>query len=317
MKAAVVTNFASPPAYADFPEPVPAPGYVEVRMVAAAVHHLVRSIASGAHYSSGDELPFVAGIDGVAVLDGKRVYTGGCPDPLGTMAERTLVPSGWAVPLPDSLTSELAAALVNPAMSSWLPLIAHGLKPGQTVLVLGATGTAGTLATRIALHLGAGRVIAAGRNPEALAGLAGDPRVSTISLDASREDITAAIAAASADGLDIVLDYLWGPVAEAALDALRARSLTDGGSAVDYVQIGALAGRTAAVDAAILRARRITISGSGGGSIDRTALFRELPRMLDAAAAGALTTAVRTARLEEVAAVWEQDAPGRLVLTME
>jgi NADPH:quinone reductase-like Zn-dependent oxidoreductase len=232
------------------------------------------------------------------------------------MAERTLVPSGWAVPVPDGLSSELAAALVNPAMSSWLPLVSRGLEPGQTVLVLGATGTAGSLATRIALHLGAGRVIAAGRNADALARLATDPRVSTISLDAPRDDITAAIAAAAADGLDVVLDYLWGPIAEAALDALRARSLSDGGTPVQYVQIGALAGRTAAIDAAILRARRITISGSGGGSIDPTLLFRELPRMLAAAAAGALTTEVRAAPLEDVAAAWAEKAPGRLVLTM-
>ena len=316
MKAAVVTDFASVPTYGDFADPSPAAGFVEVRMLAAGVHQLVRSIAAGAHYSSGDELPFVAGIDGVAMLDGLRVYTGGCPDPLGTMAERTLVPSGWAVPVPDGLSSELAAALVNPAMSSWLPLVSRGLQPGQTVLVLGATGTAGMLATQIALHLGARRVIAAGRNPEALARLAADPRVATVSLAAPREDITTAIAAAAADGLDVVLDYLWGPVAEAALDALRARSLTDGGSPVNYVQIGAVAGRTAAIDAAVLRARRISISGSGGGSIDPSLLFRELPGMLEAAANGALTTAVRTAPLEEVATVWADDAPGRLVLTM-
>jgi len=163
MKAAVVSDFSAAPAYADFADPATRDGFVEVRMLAAGVHQLVRSVAGGAHYSSGDELPFVAGVDGVAVLDGVRVYTGGCPDPLGTMAERTLVPSGWAVPVPDELSSELAAALVNPAMSSWLPLVSRGLQPGQTVLVLGATGAAGTLATQIALHLGAGRVIAAGR----------------------------------------------------------------------------------------------------------------------------------------------------------
>jgi len=114
-----------------------------------------------------------------------------------------------------------------------------------------------------------------------------------------------------------VLDYLWGPVAEAVLDALRARSLTDGGSPVSYVQIGAVAGRTAAIDAAVLRARRIAISGSGGGSIDPATLFSELPKMLAAAADGALTTALRTAPLEDVATAWAAKEPGRLVLTME
>jgi NADPH:quinone reductase-like Zn-dependent oxidoreductase len=317
MKAAVVTDFAAAPSFADFPDPTPSAGFVEVVMLAAGVHQLVRSVAAGAHYSSGDALPFVAGMDGIAMLDGRRVYTGGSPDPLGTMAQRTLVPAGWAVPVPEGLSSELAAALVNPAMSSWLPLVSRGLQPGQTVLVLGATGAAGTLATQIALHLGAGRVIAAGRNADALARLAAaDPRIATISLAAPREEITATIAAAAGDGLDIVLDYVWGTVAEAALDALRARSLTDGGSAVQYVQIGALAGRTVALDAAILRARRITISGSGGGSIDTGLLFRELPKVLDAAAAGALTIPVRTAPLAEVTSAWTADEPGRLVITI-
>lgn len=316
MKAALVSDYSVAPQCGEFPDPEPRAGFVEVRMLAAGVHQLVRSIAAGAHYTSGDELPFVAGIDGVAVLDGVRVYTGGCPDPYGTIAERTLVPAGWAVPIPGGLSSELAAALVNPAMSSWLPLVSRGLQPGQTVLVLGATGAAGTLATEVALHLGAGRVIAAGRNAAVLSRLATDPRVTTVSLDGSREETTAAIAAAVSDGLDVVLDYLWGPVAEATLDALRARSLSDGGSAVQYVQIGSLAGRTVSLDASILRSRRITISGSGGGSIDPASLFRELPRILDAAATGVLTTAVRTAPLDDVASAWTADAPGRLVITV-
>ena len=314
MKAAVVTDFTSAPQCADYPEPAPRDGYVPVRMLAAGVHQVVRSIAAGAHYSSGDELPFIAGLDGVGLIDGRRVYTGGCPDPLGTMAERTLVPTGFAVPVPDGLPTELAAAVANPAMSSWLPLVSRGLRPGQTVLVLGATGTAGQLAVQVALHLGAGRVLAAGRNPAVLSRLAADPRVSAVSLTAPQEEVTAAIAASG--GPDIVLDYLWGPVAELALDGLRSHSLVDGGSAVQYVQIGALAGRTAALDAAILRARNITISGSGGGSIDRALLFGELPKLLDAAASGVLTTEVRVAPLAEAAEAWTSDAPGRLVISM-
>ncbi|MCA0296665.1 MAG: hypothetical protein LCH96_15405 [Actinobacteria bacterium] len=102
MRAVVVTDLAAPPACADFPDPVPTEGFTEVRMLAAGVHQVVRGIAAGAHYAAGEELPFVAGVDGVALLDGVRVYTGGCPDPLGTMAERTLVPRGWAVPVPDA-----------------------------------------------------------------------------------------------------------------------------------------------------------------------------------------------------------------------
>jgi NADPH:quinone reductase-like Zn-dependent oxidoreductase len=317
MKAAVVTDFSTAPSYADFPDPEPLAGHVEVTMIAAGVHQLVRSIAAGAHYSSGDELPFVAGVDGVALLDGRRVYTGGCPDPLGTLAERTLVPEGWAVPLSDTLDSALAAAVVNPAMSSWLPLSERALGPDTTVLVLGATGAAGSLAVRIALHLGAGRVIAAARDAAALERVAADDRVVPVVLSTDASATTAAIAAAASDGLDIVLDYLWGPVAEATLEALRSRSLTAfRRAAVDYVQIGAVAGRTIALDAAILRARRIAISGSGGGSLDPRRLFGELPKILDLAAAGGLDLPVRTAPLADVHAAWTASAPARLVLTL-
>lgn len=315
MRAAVVSTFDGPPTCTDFPDPVAGDGMVEVRMLAAGVHRLVRSVAAGTHYSAGDALPFVAGVDGIAELDGRRVYTGGCPDPYGTIAERTVVPAGWAVPVPDALPTEQAAAVVNPAMSSWMPLVDRGLPAGGTVLVLGATGASGGLAVRIALHLGAGRVIAAGRDPAALERVADDDRVVPVRLRDDPAATTAALAAVFDGGPDVVLDYLWGPVAGATFEALRSGSLRHGGSPVRYVQIGALAGRTVALDAAILRARRIEVSGSGGGSIDPALLFAELPRLLDAVTTGGLRIPLRVAELADVERTWTTDAPGRLVIT--
>ena len=71
-----------------------------------------------------------------------------------------------ALPLPDGLDDVTAAAIANPGMSSWAAYRerAH-LKAGETVLVNGATGTAGRLAVQIAKHLGAKKVIATGRSP--------------------------------------------------------------------------------------------------------------------------------------------------------
>lgn len=315
MKAAVVASFTTPPAYADFPDPDPVAGTVEVRMLATGVHQLVRSVAAGSHYSTGDRLPFVAGVDGIAELDGRRVYTGGCPDPYGTIAERTLVPSGWAVPVPDALPTELAAAVVNPAMSSWMPLADRGVPTGGTALVLGATGASGSLAVRIALHHGAGRVVAAGRDPAALERVCADDRVVGVRIGEDPAATTAALVAALEGGPDVVLDYLWGPVAVAAFDALRSGSLQHGGRTVRYVQIGSLAGRTVELDAAILRARRIEVTGSGGGSIDPALLFAELPRLLDAVVTEGLEVPVRTAELADVERAWTTDGPGRLVIT--
>ncbi len=237
---------------------------------------------------------------------------GGAPEPYGTFSERTLVPQGWAVPTPAGLGDVRAAAVVNPAMSSWLPLAGRAaLRPGETVLVLGATGASGSLAVRIALHLGAGRVIAVGRNAEALATLATDERVRTVQLG---DDPGAALARACAEGVDVVLDHLWGPVAEMTLNGLRRNGMSGIRRAVRYVQIGALAGREIALDAALLRSSNITIMGSGGGSIDPELLFSQLPHILDLAAEGELAVAVQEIPLARIGAAWASTQ--RLVATI-
>jgi len=75
MNAAVVETFANPPRYATFRDPVPAEGQLLVRVRAAALSNLVKGQAGGSHYSSGSELPFVPGNDGVGTLpDGRRIY---------------------------------------------------------------------------------------------------------------------------------------------------------------------------------------------------------------------------------------------------
>lgn len=311
MKAAIVSDLTKPPRYADFRDPEPREGYVPVRMLAVGVHRIVRSLAAGAHYGAGDELPFVPGVDGVGVLDdGRRVYTGGSPDPFGTLAERTIVPEGFAVPVPDGLESAAAAGIVNPAMSSWMPLAGRAaLREGGTVLVLGATGASGGLAVQIALHLGAARVIAAGRDATSLARLDADPRVTAVTIDGG---LTGTLRAAAPEGIDVVLDYVWGPVAEATLEALRRTGLSHAAAGTSYVQIGALAGTRIALDAALLRSSGVTVMGSGAGSIAPRLLLQELPKILDLAAAGGIHLPVRVAPLSAVEAEWGK--PGRLVL---
>lgn len=310
MRAAVVTDFSAPPRVADFPEPAPLAGYVEVRPVAVGVHRVVRSTASGAHYSSGDGLPFVIGVDGVALDSaGHRVFTGGAPDPLGTMAERTLVPEGFAVALPEALDSVRAAGLVNPAMSSWMPLTTRAdLQPGASVLVLGATGVAGRLAVRIALQLGARHVLAAGRNREILDVLDADPLVTAIDLGASPDPLPDALAG----GVDVVLDYLWGTVAERALEGIRRRRGRP--TRVQYAQIGALAGESIRLDAPLLRSSNVTIFGSGLGSIEGPVLMRELPRILDFLVTDD-TPAPVTVPLEQVGTAWDDHE--RFVVTLD
>src|ERR1041384_883626 len=98
MKAAVVHSVGQLPVYDDFESPKVLPGQHLIRVSAAALSRLTRARASGRHYSAGGTYPFVAGVDGVGVLeDGQRVYFANAPQPYGAMAEEVAVAPGQCV----------------------------------------------------------------------------------------------------------------------------------------------------------------------------------------------------------------------------
>ncbi len=173
MKAVIVKAAGQLPVYGDFDSPVTLAGHRLINVNASSLSQITRAKASGSHYSSTGIFPFVAGLDGTGHLeDGQRVYFFGPKAPFGAMAERTLVPETNCVPLPDALDDVTAAAIAIPGMSSWAALIERArFVPGETVLVNGATGASGRLAVQIAKYLGAGRVIATGRNAASLESL--------------------------------------------------------------------------------------------------------------------------------------------------
>jgi len=170
MKAAVLHAFGEAPRFEDFPDPTPEQGEVIVQVQASALNNISKARAGGSHYDSYRQLPAVCGVDGVGLLEDRtRVYCGNCRPPYGMMAQRAVVSQSWCVPVPDAVDSVTAAALPNAALSSWLPLAFRAqIKPGETVLILGATGVAGQLAIQIARHLGARHIVAAGRNEQVL-----------------------------------------------------------------------------------------------------------------------------------------------------
>src|SRR5438093_8691499 len=194
MKAAILRALGKPPRFEEFPDPKPSQGEVIVHVKAASLKNIDKMLASGSHYDSHRQLPVVCGKDGVGVLDdGTRVFCGGSRPPYGTMAERSVVSRTWCLPIPDGVDDVTAAALPNPALSSWLPLVWRAqLKPGETVLILGATGVAGKLAVQIAKHLGAGRVVAAGRSKQVLERLPDLGADAIVTLDQPDREVAAA-----------------------------------------------------------------------------------------------------------------------------
>ena len=174
MKAALILKKGQAPVYSDFTEPEPSEGENLIAVTAASLSHVTRSRASGTHYSTSDSLPFVVGIDGVGRLtDGRRIYFILPTTPYGSMAEQSIAKAPHCLALPDNLDDVTAAAIAIPGMSSWAALQERAkFQVGETVLVNGATGTSGRLAVQIAKYLGAKKVIATGRNTEALKSLA-------------------------------------------------------------------------------------------------------------------------------------------------
>lgn len=313
MKAAIVRGPGQTPVYGDFAEPVPEAGDTRVAVTAAAISPVVRSRASGQHYSASGRFPFVAGLDGVGRLDdGRRVYFILQRAPYGSMAQRAAVPAAHCLPLPDDLDDVTAAAIANPGMSSWAALTERArLQPGETVLVNGATGMAGRLAVQIARHLGARKVIATGRDADALRAAADLGADVTIPLGA--DDLEDRLGEQFAAGVDVVLDYLWGPSAE----RLLAAGAKAGAVPIRFVQIGAISGAEIALPGAVLRASAITLMGSGIGSVPPDRMVAAIGGLLQAAGPAGLRIAATPVPLAEVEQAWlSDDSRRRIVLTV-
>jgi len=246
------------------------------------------------------------------------VFCGGSRSPYGMMAERTVVSRTWCLPIPDGVDDVTAAALPNPALSSWLSLVWRAqLKRGETVLILGATGVAGKLAVQIAKHLGAGRVVAAGRNEQVLRTLNDLGADATIHLDQPDKVLTETfIREAGHKPFDIIIDYLWGHPTEVLLAALTGHDLKAEATRTRLVEVGEMAGPTIALPAAALRSSGLELYGGGGGSIPAKAIFDAFPQIWALAARGKLRIDIKQAPLADVEAVWRrQDSPGhRLVI---
>lgn len=321
MKAAVLHTLGKPPRCEDFPAPQPGQGEVLVHVRAASLKNVEKAMASGSHYDSHRELPAICGVDGIAVLDdGTRVFCGGCRPPYGMMAEEAVVPRAFCLPVPDGVDDNTAAALPNPALSSWLPLLWRArLKPGETVLILGATGVAGKLAIQIAKHLGAGRVVAAGRNARVLETLPDLGADATIALDQPDHELAAAfIREAAHQRFDVVLDYVWGHPTEVLLDALTGHDLmAESSDTLRLIEIGEMAGPTISLSAAALRSSGIEIYGSGGGSVPHSAIFETFPQLWALAASGKLRIDTEPVPLGEIESAWQRnDVPGRRLVVI-
>jgi NADPH:quinone reductase-like Zn-dependent oxidoreductase len=315
MKAAVVTAAGKVPVYGDFEVPIAKAGEEMISVRASALSQFTKSRASGSHYSSEGGFPLVAGSDGVGVTqDGRRVYFVLPEAPFGPLAELCPVRSNQCVELPDILDDMMAAAIANPGMSAWAALVerAH-LAAGETVLVNGATGTAGRLAVQLAKHLGAGKVIATARNAEELEEVKklGADVVIPFTLGmlhpSGTKDYENALKQVFTSGINVVIDYLWGESAKTVIVAI-AKAVEDA-IPVRFVHVGG-ASREENIDlpGAALRSSAIVLMGSGVKSLRLSVLLKAVRSVFEAVQPAGLKIATQVAQLSEVEEVWEKAA---------
>jgi NADPH:quinone reductase-like Zn-dependent oxidoreductase len=306
MRAAVLSAPGVPPVYREHPEPVTTEeNEMVVEVLAAGLHHLTRARADGSHYSSGGAFPLVPGADGVVRDSSGRLRYAVLDDtPLGTFAERTVIDARRSVVLPDDADPVRIAAAMNPGMSSWVALRRRiAFTAGQSVLVIGATGNAGRMAIQVAKLFGAARVIAAGRD---------EARLSALTALGADETCTFDRIERAADA-DVVLDYVWGePAAAAMIPMLTAR--TDRTAPLTWIQIGSMGGPVAPVPSVALRSARLQIVGSGIGSVPARDFIAELPALAAAVTGNAIDVRAKALPRAEVTRAWTAGGDERIVL---
>jgi NADPH:quinone reductase-like Zn-dependent oxidoreductase len=310
MRAAVVRRSGDTPALDEFADPQPGPGLSVGTLVAAALNPLDVLIVN-------DQLPFrrlqppcIAGYEAVVQLgDGTRCYLAGPPVPYGTLAELVPVPDSAGFGVPAGVDPGLAAALGVAGIVGWVSLDyrAH-LQAGETVLVLGAGGSAGQLAVQSARILGAGRVIGAarGKDLEQVADRGADAVVDL----ADEAAIDAGLAAAAPGGYDVIVDFLWGAPAPHAMNQANV-----GGR---YIQVGSAAGLTSTITASAIRNKLLTLVGQGTVGTPAEIRRSAYAQLMLHAADGKFTLDLERTRLDDISQTWEHLKAGaarKLVVT--
>lgn len=321
MRAAVLDALGGVPACGDHPDPAP-PGDDEVlvRVTAVPIVPLDLLCASGTSYFGARRVPYVPGVQGVGevvegggLAPGTRVFvatTAGMVDGDGAMAELVRVPASEVVALPreEAAVDDVAlAALGLSAVAAWQVLgWRAGLAPGEDVVVLGAGGAVGQAAIGAARAQGARRVVAVCRADGSADRARAQSPDEVVEIDGTTGPdapaLTAALREVLPGGAHVVVDPVFGWVAEAALGAMA-----PGGR---LVNLGGSASDAATLSSAALRGPGLSLLGYTNNALSpaqRAGALREVARL---AARGGIGVAHRARPLDEVADAWRSQSSG-------
>jgi NADPH:quinone reductase len=303
VRAGLISGLGLPPEAGDRSDPT---GEAIYEISVVSLNPIDVNIGAGRYFGGHPEFPYVPGCEGVGeAADGTRVYLFG--DGLGLsrdglLAERVAAPAALGIPIPDAVSDEVAAACGIAGMAGWMPLAWRApVRSDDRVLVLGATGTVGLVATQAAKVLGAARVVAAGRNPERLQRAAELGADATVNL--GEDDLVSAFKeAAGGDGPTLIVDTLWGAPAAAAIQAAA--------PAWRLVQVGQSAGAEATIASAPIRGKMGEVYGYTDFAVPTGEFREQYLRLVAHAAAAEIVFDIETYPLARVAEAWERQAAG-------
>jgi NADPH:quinone reductase-like Zn-dependent oxidoreductase len=312
VRAAILTAYQEPPELGERPEPRTAEGKAVVELRAAALNPADLAIASGSFPAGSPPLPYVPGIEGVGSVvhsdrfsPGTRVWASGrglgvASD--GTFAEQFVVADDVLVEVPADADDLVAAALGVVGLAAWMPLAwLAPVRSGEVVLVLGGTGNVGSVAVQAAKLLGAGRVVAVGRDPDRLEHLLelGADAVVALGGDDFRERLAAVV-----DGAlpTLVLDMLWGPPLEAAAAVA--------GPGARIVHVGQSAAPTATIASGLVRGKQLQILGYSNFAVPHDALAQGYADVIGHAVADRIRVGAEAVSLAQVGEAWARQRQG-------
>lgn len=299
MRSAQVSELGRPP------EPVEVEGGGDVQILAVALNPLDLAVGSGRFPGGHPPLPYTPGCEAVGRVDGKRMYLfgegfGSARD--GFLAQRVDFPAALGIPVPDDIDDALAVVCGIAGVAGWVPVATRApVEPSDRVLVLGATGTVGSVALQAARLLGAERIVAAGRNLAKLERALALGADATVVLDGDGLAETFR-EACGGDGPTLVVDPLWGEPARAAVDA-AARGAR-------IVQLGQSAAPEATLTSGSVRLKGLSILGHSNFVLPAAELRKAYLEVAEHVAAGRIAIEYETYPLDGVATAWQAQASG-------
>ena len=265
-------------------------------MLAAPLNPLDRAVAAGQFYGGHPALPYVPGCECVGREPGGRiVWTFGGGLGLarnGAMAERA-EPGAVVAEVPEGADLAVAAALGIAGLAGWMPFAWRApLREGDDVLVLGATGTVGEVAVQVAKLLGAGRVVAAGRDQKRLERALELGADEAVPLDGDFGEPT----------------YIFDPLCGEPLE----RAVAAAAPGARIVQLGQAAGPTATLPSAAIRGKQLEVYGFSDFAVAPDVLAEHYRRLVGHTLTGEIEVDVARIGLDELGEAWGR--PGKQVV---